>query len=67
MGTIRLKSADGKYTEGLWTPLNIQDMVLEAPAEVLTLIFISMKYSFNPLATSVPHHIETSQLICDAN
>ena len=22
---------------------------------------------FNPLMTSVPHHIETSQLICNAN
>ena len=23
--------------------------------------------SFNPLTTNVPHHIETSQLICNAN
>ena len=24
-------------------------------------------YGLNPLTTSVPHHIETSQLICGAN
>ena len=24
-------------------------------------------YPFNPLTTNVPHHIETSQLICNAN
>ena len=23
--------------------------------------------TFNPLTTNVPHHIETSQLICSAN
>ena len=67
MGTNGLKSTDGKYTEGLWTQLNIQDMILKVPTEVLALIFISMKYSFNPLTTNVPHHIETSQLICHAN
>ena len=26
-----------------------------------------MKFSINPLTTNVPHHIETSQLICIAN
>ena len=67
MGTNGLKSTDGKYTEGLWTQLNIQDMILKVPTEVLALIFISMKYSFIPLTTNVPHHIETSQLICHAN
>ena len=31
--------------------------------QISLLIFIE----FNPLRTSVPHHIETSQLICNAN
>ena len=28
---------------------------------------IQLKQSFNPLTTNVPHHIETSQLICNPN
>ena len=28
---------------------------------------IPVKYEFNPLATNVRHHIETSQLVCRAN
>ena len=32
------------------------------------LFYIRFKYhSFNPLTTNVPHHIETSQLICGTN
>ena len=30
-------------------------------------IMVMVNHFLNPITTSVPHHIETSQLICNAN
>ena len=46
--------------------LNIRDYVRSFWLQYKFFIFINTN-SFNPLTTNVPHHIETSQLICNAN
>ena len=46
--------------------LNIRDYVSSFWLQYKFFIFFNTN-SFNPLTTNVPHHIETSQLICNAN
>ena len=41
--------------------------VLTLHDELELIMILSFPLIFNPLTTNVPHHIETSQLICSAN